>query len=629
MWADTTIELTSDDLSLGASYPDSEQSATVDGITYKYHYLMKYTTNNVSYIQAKATQGYIYNTTAFANDIKSISLTHYGTGRATTIYGSANGTDWTQITSGSGSITGDFTSGSYKYFKITRGSNAAYWSKIEITLDSGSATYSVTYDANGADSGTAPTDATAYANNATVTVLGNTGGMTKEHYTFDGWTTESDGTGEYYTTGQTFNITANTTLYAVWTGNVHTVTLPANDTYGEYTMDVTSPVAYNTEVTLTYTPASGYENYIATWSVNGTPISGNKFTMPDEDVTITVSLNEVFEMTLTNGNIYGDGSTGTYGTKTITDSNGKTWNAYAIKDKHSNATSSYHFLQIKAYANSTAYYIQVPEYGRKITKLEMTVSGSNKAMDGGGNSATLFFSASNSTSEAGTGVASGTGASKVTIDCSSLNLNSGYITASGAVRIWDVKVTYDPIRLNGYGYATYAGSTPIDYSDDSKFSAWAITAISGNAITCSKITGSVPAGTGVLLMGTAGKAVEPVVAASGTAPASNMLVGTLAPTDITTVSGDYTNFGLSGNTFKKINNGTLPANKAYLRILTANVPSTAREFTIVFDDMTTGVNDVRSKTEDVRGDFYNLNGQRVATPAKGLYIVNGKKVIIK
>jgi len=29
------------------------------------------------------------------------------------------------------------------------------------------------------------------------------------------------------------------------------------------------------------------------------------------------------------------------------------------------------------------------------------------------------------------------------------------------------------------------------------------------------------------------------------------------------------------------------------------------------------------------GNFYNLAGQRVAQPAKGLYIVNGKKVIIK
>ena len=33
--------------------------------------------------------------------------------------------------------------------------------------------------------------------------------------------------------------------------------------------------------------------------------------------------------------------------------------------------------------------------------------------------------------------------------------------------------------------------------------------------------------------------------------------------------------------------------------------------------------------EDVRSDFYNLNGQRVNQPTKGLYIVNGKMVVIK
>ena len=36
------------------------------------------------------------------------------------------------------------------------------------------------------------------------------------------------------------------------------------------------------------------------------------------------------------------------------------------------------------------------------------------------------------------------------------------------------------------------------------------------------------------------------------------------------------------------------------------------------------------KTKNVEnGQFFNLAGQRVAQPTKGLYIVNGKKVIIK
>ena len=44
---------------------------------------------------------------------------------------------------------------------------------------------------------------------------------------------------------------------------------------------------------------------------------------------------------------------------------------------------------------------------------------------------------------------------------------------------------------------------------------------------------------------------------------------------------------------------------------------------------TTGVNEVRGQKEDVRGEYYDLQGRKVAKPTKGLYIVNGKKVVIK
>ena len=70
---------------------------------------------------------------------------------------------------------------------------------------------------------------------------------------------------------------------------------------------------------------------------------------------------------------------------------------------------------------------------------------------------------------------------------------------------------------------------------------------------------------------------------------------------------------------------TVGANTAYLP---ANAVTGAREF-YGFDSEATGINDVRSQKEDVRSAYYNLNGQRVAQPAKGLYIVNGKKYIVK
>ena len=75
--------------------------------------------------------------------------------------------------------------------------------------------YSVTYDANGASSGTLPTDANTYATAATVTVLGNTGSLTKTGYTFTGWNSAANGSGTHY--GETFAMgSANVTLYAEW-----------------------------------------------------------------------------------------------------------------------------------------------------------------------------------------------------------------------------------------------------------------------------------------------------------------------------------------------------------------------------------------------------------------------------
>ena len=47
------------------------------------------------------------------------------------------------------------------------------------------------------------------------------------------------------------------------------------------------------------------------------------------------------------------------------------------------------------------------------------------------------------------------------------------------------------------------------------------------------------------------------------------------------------------------------------------------------DGEATGISDVRGKMSEVRGETYNLKGQRIANPSKGLYIVNGKKSVVK
>ena len=66
----------------------------------------------------------------------------------------------------------------------------------------------------------------------------------------------------------------------------------------------------------------------------------------------------------------------------------------------------------------------------------------------------------------------------------------------------------------------------------------------------------------------------------------------------------------------------------YIDATNIKTSSGAPEFLLIGSEAT-GVNDVRSKMEEVRGEYFNLNGQRVAQPTKGLYIVNGHKVVIK
>ena len=76
--------------------------------------------------------------------------------------------------------------------------------------------------------------------------------------------------------------------------------------------------------------------------------------------------------------------------------------------------------------------------------------------------------------------------------------------------------------------------------------------------------------------------------------------------------------------FMKVKSGvTIPKGKAYLVIGGGG----AREF-IGFDDETTGIESVKQQAK-ADNQYFNIAGQRVAQPTKGLYIVNGKKVIIK
>jgi hypothetical protein len=65
--------------------------------------------------------------------------------------------------------------------------------------------------------------------------------------------------------------------------------------------------------------------------------------------------------------------------------------------------------------------------------------------------------------------------------------------------------------------------------------------------------------------------------------------------------------------------------KAYL-----NISSSAPSFSIEIEGETTGIKVINlEENSENNGQMYDLQGRRVAEPSKGVYIVNGKKVIVK
>jgi len=106
----------------------------------------------------------------------------------------------------------------------------------------------------------------------------------------------------------------------------------------------------------------------------------------------------------------------------------------------------------------------------------------------------------------------------------------------------------------------------------------------------------------------------------------NALVGTTSPTYVEAASG-YTNFGLSGSKFVGMNDGVVRANKAYLPVSNEVLGTAAHAFDIVITDPT-AISTVAADSP-AAGACYTLSGLRVANPTRGLYIVNGRKIIVK
>ena len=176
--------------------------------------------------------------------------------------------------------------------------------------------------------------------------------------------------------------------------------------------------------------------------------------------------------------------------------------------------------------------------------------------------------------------------------------------------------------VSGRNYATCVATKKLDFSAADGITAYIATGLNGamDAVVLQEVS-IVPTGTPIIVKTeTKGATVNVPVT---TATADNVDANKLVAGDGTTAGDTGTYYYLQGDLFHLANSGTLQSGKAYLQI-----PSgAARELSIGFADSdVTAIKGVKAVAD---GEVYNLSGQRVAAPTKGLYIVNGKKVVVK
>jgi len=207
--------------------------------------------------------------------------------------------------------------------------------------------------------------------------------------------------------------------------------------------------------------------------------------------------------------------------------------------------------------------------------------------------------------------------------------NPGYFTFKNATNQENV----DEITIKEIGKTTWCSEYDLDFTNVEGIKAYTATGYNNitKTIWLTRVM-EVPAGTGILVKGDAGTYKIPH--AEVQSAYANWFVGNLGETiSISATDGDKTNYYLSGKdgSFVSVNgSANIGKNKAYLQLPTSVFGGT-RSIGISYDDEdgTTSIKDLTPALSEGEGAWYTLQGQRVAKPGKGLYIKNGKKVVIK
>ena len=153
---------------------------------------------------------------------------------------------WSESSAGAGTI---YSVGS----SVTVSRNMVFFAQW---LDSSTPQYTVTFNPNGAASGSPPAPQIVYSG-ISITIPGH-GTLAQTGKVFGGWNTQSNGGGTNYAAGAAYKVTGNVTLYAKWNSEIqYTLTYHANGGSGAVpaaqTVDPGTEITIQGEGALTYT----------------------------------------------------------------------------------------------------------------------------------------------------------------------------------------------------------------------------------------------------------------------------------------------------------------------------------------------------------------------------------------
>lgn len=204
---------------------------------------------------------------------------------------------------------------------------------------------------------------------------------------------------------------------------------------------------------------------------------------------------------------------------------------------------------------------------------------------------------------------------------------SGYIYS---VTVYTLRPASIPVTVSEYGFSTFVSPYALDYSSATDIKAYTVKVESKGVAKLYPVD-QVPANAPVLLYAEGGATENiPVIASAAALENNDLVAGTGAA--VATEDGDYTNMILWRDETNPIgfyfaNNQEVATNRAYLHFASSLAPAANAPMAIQFSDEVTGIEQVNAA--ESAAACFNLAGQRVAKATKGLYILNGKKVLVK